>query len=83
MQFGNTESNKWCAARGEPSQLVLLTVFFTFKQHLFNRLSFRIQFHRDIAAAKHAREQKILGAGTSVTKSLPLRGLCWQRIVED
>ena len=63
MQFGNTESNKLCAARGEPAQLVLVTIFFTFKQHFFNRLSSRIQFHRDIAAAKHAREQKILCAG--------------------
>jgi hypothetical protein len=63
MQFGNTESNKWYAERGEPSQLVLLTVFFTLKQHFLDRLSFRIQFHRDVAAAKHAREQKILSAG--------------------
>jgi hypothetical protein len=45
--------------------------------------------HRDIAAAEPARKQKVLCTGyigvpdTSVTKFLPLRGLCWQRIVED
>ena len=42
---------------------VPLTIFFTLKQHFLDRLSFRIQLHGDIAAAKHAREQKILRAG--------------------
>ncbi len=46
MQFGYAESNKWYAARSEPSQFVLLAIFFTFKQHLFDRLSFRILFPR-------------------------------------
>jgi hypothetical protein len=63
MQFGNTESNKWYATRGEPSQFVLLSVFFTLKQHFLDRLPFRIQLHGDVTAAKHAREQKILCAG--------------------
>ena len=63
IQFGNTESKKWYTARGEPSQVVLLAIFFTFKQHLFDWLSSRIQFHRDIAAAEHARKRKVLCTG--------------------